>query len=57
MERSKAERQAEEFAAGLLLTAGVADHASPAALARRARVPMPKAEWAWRLLSEQSHGA
>jgi hypothetical protein len=56
VERSKAERQAEEFAAGLLLAA-LAQSPSPAALARRACVPVPKAEWAWRLLTGESHGA
>jgi hypothetical protein len=55
VERNKAERQAEEFAAGLLLAPLVASP-SPVTLARRAVVPVPKAEWAWGLLAGAPDG-
>ena len=44
--RVKAERQAEEFAAGLLVPAGVARNAGENAVAVRCGVPHEKARWA-----------
>ena len=50
--RVKAERQAEEFAAGLLVPAGVARNAGENAVAVRCGVPREKARWALDRLAE-----
>ena len=50
--RVKAERQAEEFAAGLLLPAGDALGAGPRTLAHRCGIPEAKVAWALGLRAE-----
>ena len=54
--RVKAERQAEEFAAGLLLPATPGRLAGTRTLAARCGIPEPKAAWAAALLEELSAG-
>ena len=54
--RVKAERQAEEFAAGLLLPATPRRLAGSRTLAARCGIPEPKAAWAAALLEELSAG-
>lgn len=51
--RVKAERQAEEFAAGLLIPSGAAANAGENAVAARCGVPLEKARWALALLAEE----
>ena len=55
--RVKAERQAEEFAAGLLIPAGAARNAGENAVAVRCGVPVEKARWALARLAEDGEGA
>ncbi len=54
--RVKAERQAEEFAAGLLLPIAAGTVAGSRTLAARCGIPEPKAAWAAALLEELSAG-
>ena len=56
MNRVKAERQAEEFAAGLLLPATPRRLAGSRRLAARCGIPEPKAALAAALLEELSAG-
>ncbi len=52
--RVKAERQAEEFAAGLLLPATAGRSTGGRMLAARCGIPLPKAAWAAELLGATS---
>ena len=54
--RVKAERQAEEFAAGLLVPAGASRNAGKNAVAVRCGVPREKARWALDRLAESGEG-
>ena len=55
--RVKAERQAEEFAAGLLIPAGAARNAGENAVAVLCGVPVEKARWALSRLAEEGEAA